>query len=43
MTGFEPERDVTLAPLSEGTYVVELTATAGSDTERRLLAFRVVR
>ena len=34
---------IVLAPLSEGSYVLELTASAGPETERRLLAFRVVR
>jgi hypothetical protein len=35
--------DVLLAPLAEGDYVLELTAGAGAQTERRLMAFRVVR
>jgi VWFA-related protein len=35
--------DVNLAPLSEGDYLIELTAGRGADTDRRLLAFRVVR
>jgi hypothetical protein len=35
--------DLNLAPLSEGSYVIELTGTAGSDQERELLAFRIVR
>jgi hypothetical protein len=30
-----------LAPLSIGDYVVEVTATAGSATERQLVAIRV--
>jgi hypothetical protein len=32
---------VALAPLGRGDYVIELTATAGGDTERHFLAFRV--
>jgi VWFA-related protein len=35
--------DVTLAPLAEGDYLVELTAGKGGQTEKGLLAFRVVR
>jgi hypothetical protein len=35
--------DLTLSPLSEGEYVLELTGTSGAETERKLLAFRVVR
>jgi VWFA-related protein len=35
--------DLPMGPLSEGEYVVELVATRGVETERRLLAFRVVR
>jgi len=35
--------DLPLSPLSEGEYVIELTATSGDITERKLLAFRVVR
>ena len=35
--------DLLLSPLSEGEYVIELTATSGEVTERTLLAFRVVR
>jgi VWFA-related protein len=35
--------DVNLAPLAEGDYLVELTAGKSGQTERGLLAFRVVR
>jgi hypothetical protein len=35
--------DLNLAPLPEGDYVIELTGTGGTETERKLLAFRVVR
>ena len=35
--------DLPMASLPEGDYVIELVATAGSESERRLLAFRVVR
>lgn len=35
--------DLTLAPLAEGDYLVELTVGASGRTEQRLLAFRVVR
>ena len=35
--------DLNLAPLSEGDYLLELSAAQGSRTERRLLAFRIVR
>jgi hypothetical protein len=35
--------DITLAPLREGDYVIELTGTSGTETERELLAFKVVR
>ncbi len=35
--------DLNLAPLTAGDYVIELTAAAGADTDRKLLAFRVVR
>jgi hypothetical protein len=35
--------DLNLAPLSEGDYVIELSAGRGADTGRRLLAFRVVK
>ncbi len=34
--------DVTLAPLAQGDYLIELTAKQGSRAERRLIAFRVV-
>lgn len=33
--------DVNLAPLSAGDYVIEVTAGAGPETERRLIAIRV--
>jgi hypothetical protein len=35
--------DLNLAPLGEGSYVVELTGTSGSETERDLVAFKIVR
>ncbi len=35
--------DLPLAALSEGEFVVELVATRGAESERRLLAFRVTR
>ncbi len=35
--------DLPIGALPEGDYVVELVATRGADSERRLLAFRVVR
>ena len=35
--------DLPIGPLSEGDYVIELVATRGDISERRLLAFRVVR
>jgi hypothetical protein len=35
--------DLPLSALSEGEYVIELTATGGTQTERKLMAFRVVR
>ena len=35
--------DLMLAPLAEGDYVIELTAGAGGQIERRLVAFRVVK
>jgi hypothetical protein len=35
--------DLNLAPLTEGDYLIELTADRGGVTERRLAAFRVVR
>jgi VWFA-related protein len=34
--------DVNLAPLGPGNYVVEVTAGAGAETERRLVAIRVI-
>ena len=34
--------DVNLAPLSPGDYVIELTAGAGAETERRLVGIRIV-
>jgi hypothetical protein len=37
------EVDLILSPLSEGEYVIELTARSGELSERKLLAFRVVR
>jgi hypothetical protein len=42
-TGFAIAADVGLAPLAQGDYVIELTATAGSDKVQKLLAFRIVR
>ena len=35
--------DLPLASLTEGDYLVELVATRGEESERRLLPFRVVR
>ncbi len=35
--------DVSLAPLADGDYVIEVSATAGSEKVQKLLAFRVVR
>ena len=35
--------DVLLAPLAEGDYLIELTAGQGARTDRRVLAFRVIR
>ena len=35
--------DLTLAPLADGDYVMEVTATSGGDKTQKLLAFRVVR
>jgi len=35
--------DLALAPLAEGDYLIELTAGSAAQTERDLLAFRVVR
>ena len=35
--------DLPVSPLSEGEYVIELTGRSGEETERKLLAFRVVR
>jgi VWFA-related protein len=35
--------DLNLAALAEGDYVLEATATAGADSDRQLLAFRVTR
>ena len=34
--------DVNLAPLSAGDYVIELIVSAGSSSERALVAFRVI-
>jgi len=34
--------DVNLAPLSAGDYVIEVTVGAGAETEKRLIAFRVI-
>jgi VWFA-related protein len=42
-TGFVIAVDVGLAPLAQGDYVIELTASAGSDKIQKLLAFRIVR
>lgn len=42
-TGFLIAVDVGLAPLAQGDYVIELTATAGTDKFQKLLAFRIVR
>jgi len=41
--GFAIAVDVGLAPLAQGDYVVELTATAGTEKVQKLLAFRIVR
>ena len=35
--------DLNLAPLTEGDYLIELTAGRGDATERKLVAFRVIR
>jgi hypothetical protein len=35
--------DVVLAPLADGDYVLEIEGGAGTDVERRLVAFRVSR
>jgi VWFA-related protein len=35
--------DLSMGALSEGEYVVELVATRGAESERQLLAFRVIR
>ena len=35
--------DLNLAPLGEGSYVLELIGTAGTEQERELLAFKIVR
>jgi hypothetical protein len=35
--------DLNLAPLGEGSYVLELMGTAGTEQERELLAFKIVR
>ena len=35
--------DIPLAPLAQGDYVIELTATAGTEKTQKLLAFRIVR
>ena len=35
--------DVNLAPLSDGDYVVEVTAGSGADSEQRRIAIRVIR
>jgi hypothetical protein len=35
--------DLTLAPLADGDYVIEVTASAGAEKIQKLLAFRVVR
>ena len=35
--------DLTLAPLADGDYVIEVTASAGGEKVQKLLAFRVVR
>ena len=35
--------DIPLAPLAQGDYVIELTATAGTEKLQKLLAFRIVR
>ena len=41
--GFAIAVDVGLAPLAQGDYVIELTATAGAEKVQKLLAFRIVR
>jgi VWFA-related protein len=35
--------DLILAPLQEGDYVIELTGVTGQETQRALLAFRIIR
>jgi len=35
--------DLTLAPLADGDYVIEVTASSGGGKIQKLLAFRVVR
>jgi hypothetical protein len=35
--------DLTLAPLTEGNYVLELTAASGAENQRALVAFKVIR
>jgi len=35
--------DVLLNALSEGDYLIEVSTTRGADTERSLVAFRVIR
>jgi hypothetical protein len=35
--------DLTLAPLADGDYVIEVTASSGRAKLQKLLAFRVVR
>ena len=35
--------DLILAPLGEGSYVLEFVGTAGTEQERELLAFKIVR
>ena len=35
--------DLNLAPLSPGDYVLELSVSSGADTEKRQIAFRLVR
>jgi hypothetical protein len=42
-TAFSIAADVSLAPLVQGDYVIELTATAGAEKVQKLLAFRIVR
>jgi hypothetical protein len=34
---------VTLAPLTEGDYVIDVTAGSGADVEQRRVAIRVIR